>query len=128
MLRKFAYLATPDLDQYVSALEDGLRQTRTSGDTGDRGLGGSLGVRGAELRGDRRSGTSESIESLDTAAARFDRLLSLAEANPGTSGWLDLATMDDLSQAGVGAMVDFECELEVPDTVNLFGQADQIAD
>ncbi len=128
MLRKFAYLDSPSLDQYVSALEDGLRQTRGHGGTGDTGFGGSLGIRGAELRGDKRSGTSESIESLDTSEARFDRLLPLAASIPEASGWLDLATIDDLSQAGIGALVDFECELEVPDVVNLLGQANQVAE
>lgn len=115
MLRRFLYLDEPILTDYVSVLEDGLRDKRTSatGESSERSGNADLKVVGGALG----SGTSEgeTVESRDTAPARFARLLDLAKADPDLSGWLDVVTLDDLSGAGSGAIVDFECELHVPD-------------
>jgi hypothetical protein len=126
MLRRFAYLDSKALDDYVSALADGLRLSRRQeGRTGSSD-GGSLGVKGIGAQGSKESSGTESIEASDTPPARFARLLTLAEADPDPSGWLDMGSGDELSGAGFGALLDFEFELHVPDFVNMLGQAGQL--
>jgi hypothetical protein len=124
MLRRFLYLDTPALIDYVSALEDGLRESKTLGDTAESNLAGGLGIpKVANIAAESSTSGSSSVLATDTAAARFDRLLQLAQESPERSGWLDLASFDEFSQAGYGALVDFECEIHVPDQLRVLASA-----
>jgi hypothetical protein len=126
MLRSFQYLNTTALNDYVSALEDGLRQSRQTSTGSNRGANASIGAGPISVGASGGRDQDSTVESTDTSPARFGRLLRLAEAAPEQSGWVDLATLDDLSTTGYGALVDFECELHVPEIAALFGQVDQV--
>lgn len=119
MLRKFMYLDEHSLDGYISALEDGLRVKieRTQGKT--RGGEGGADAKVLTVKGSRGSSEAESTELSDTAHARFERLLSLVETDPESAGWVELSQLSDLAEVGYGALVTAECELFVPDAVQL---------
>jgi hypothetical protein len=119
MLRRFLYLDEQMLNDFISALEDGLRQSRTdsTGESGGKSIGGNAKVVSGQLDSARER--SSSTAASDTGPARFSRLLTLAEEAPEASGWADVVTLDDLATAGRGAFVDFECELQIPDFARL---------
>jgi hypothetical protein len=121
MLRRFAYLDEQTLIDYVSMLEDGLRESRTDSSESRSAKTGSADVKVVKGGIESGSQTGASISTSDTAPARFDRLVRLAQEAPETSGWVDVVTLDDLADAGMGAIVDFECELEIPDIARLLG-------
>ncbi|MGC4109893.1 MAG: hypothetical protein QM747_05615 [Nocardioides sp.] len=127
MLRKFYYLDIPTLDGYLSALEDGLRSTssRTSGRSGS--IGGRIDVRVASVTGGRDDQASETKELVDTAASRFERLLACCDTSPDDAGWIELPQLEELADAGHGALVSAECELYVPDAVKMLSPSGEAA-
>lgn len=126
MLRSFLYLDESALNDYVSVMEDGLREKTTTAQGKAGKAGGSVGLGGVggslELGRDR----SRSTESADTAPARFERLVTLARAAKESSGWLDLSDLDGLAGARAGSLVDFECEIRVPDIVKVLGSGSEM--
>lgn len=123
ILRKFLYLADASLNDYVSALEDGLRQKRetTSGTSSDKSGGIDAKVIRAGADAGRTSG--ESSEYSDTPPAKFNRLLDLAEGNEEEMAWLEIQTLDQLAGVGFGAIVHLEREAYVPDMVRMLSSA-----
>ncbi|MGL5827386.1 MAG: DUF6414 family protein [Nocardioides sp.] len=121
MLRRFSYLDEQTLNDYVGVLEDGLRESRieSSGNRSSKAGSADAKIIKAGIESGTEAGSS--VSTSDTPPARFNRLLRLAQESPNASGWIDVVTLDDLSDAGIGALVDFECELEVPDVARLFG-------
>lgn len=127
MLRNFLYLDETVLNGYVSALEDGLRSKRIASNEVHSDRQGAVDAR--VLKGQRGSSESDTgtVESEDTPHARFERLIELAKAQPERSLWLEIVQLEDLTDAGTGALVDFECEIEVP-AVSQLGELGQLAD
>ncbi len=124
MLRRFSYLDTSALEQYISAMENGLvsEETRRTMNAGSAGAAVDLKV----VKGDgARSRESETAQTFaDTAPARFDRLLKAAELQPEALGWIDVTQPDvDLQDVGLGAMVAWECDLFTPEIVQMLSQA-----
>lgn len=119
MLRKFLYLDEAALDGYISTLEDGLRVRMERSVESRREREAGLDVKVAKARGTGGASESQSTEMSDTGQARFERLLALAEADPESAGWVDLNQLSDLSDVGYGALVHAECEVFIPDAVQL---------
>jgi hypothetical protein len=118
VLRRFLYLDTVALGDYLSALEGGLRDSsehrRTRSGGGEVGFDARV-VRGA---GERRQESEETLTYADTAPARFERLMQLAEADVEQSGWIEvLDPGSDLEDVGIGALPCLECDIYVPDVV-----------
>jgi hypothetical protein len=115
MLKNFLYLNERILSDYLSALEGGVRQSvnsRTSSSgtrSGKAGVGGVGGAVGAARE------QEEAVLLHDSAPARFQRLLDLAEADPEATAWISVLDPDsDLEGALVGALIDVEADLEIP--------------
>lgn len=105
------YLDSDTLHGYVSTLEQGLRQSieRSSGKDG----GGEAGVDAKLIKAQAKLGTSSSTsETLsDTDSARFDRWLSAAIVMDKVE---EVLQPEMLSEAPIGRIVKFDCEVEVP--------------
>lgn len=118
MLKRFLYLDQQALGDYLSALEGGTRaalERRTvvggsaEGGVDARVVTGSVG---------KKRENEESLSLSDTPQARFERLLQLVNADPEAAAWIEV--MDpakDLEDVAIGAMIDLECDVYVPDIV-----------
>lgn len=93
MLKRFLYLDTDALADYVSALEDGVRNSLERQSEGERST------------------------FTDTPQAQFERLLSLANSEPDLAGWFPVNAETDLSGIKVGHLIDAECEIYIPDII-----------
>jgi hypothetical protein len=124
VLRKFLYLDETSLDDYVSALEDGLRQKREISSAATSDKSGELNVRVARGGVGAGSSSGESTEYADTPPAKFNRLLELAEANEEDMAWLEIQDLSQLDGVGFGALVHLECEAYIPDMVRMFASGD----
>jgi hypothetical protein len=96
MLKRFMYLDTGALADYVSALENGVRSSL------------------------ERRGEKEKMTFSDTPQAQFERLLALAESEPDLAGWFPIEAETDLTEVKVGYLIDAPCEIYIPDVVKAF--------
>lgn len=116
-LRKFLYLDEKALDDYLSVLEDGLRQGRELSTDAASSREGSVGGKYAKVGADKSTGSQEHTSWSDTAPARFERLVTLASADEELTGWAELPQLDQLDAVGVGALIHVECEIYVPEII-----------
>lgn len=124
MLRRFLYLDTMSLAQYISSLEGGLANESTNRATSAKSGEGGLNVRVAHFGG----AVSREIESsqtlADTHEARFDRLLYAANVMPEKLAWINvLEPSSDFEDIGIGAMVSWECDVFVPDILQTMSRS-----
>lgn len=124
LLRKFLYLDENALDDYVSALEDGLRQKRATSSGTSSEKSGQVDVKVARGGGGSAKEAAESAEYADTAPAKFNRLLDLASGNEEELGWLEIQSLEQLDGAGFGAVVHLECEVYIPNMVRLLASGE----
>lgn len=113
MLKNFLYLNSQSVDNYLSSLEDGLR---------DSAKERSTRLRSTEKGGDTQTSAANSDETtyskVDTATARFERLQAFALANAQTSGWIQVDSPSaDLQNVRTGSLIDIECEIYVPSMI-----------
>ncbi|MFE9925758.1 hypothetical protein ACFYQA_30590 [Streptomyces sp. NPDC005774] len=104
MLKRFMYLDTSALADYVSALEDGVRSSL------------------------ERQDEKEKATFSDTPQAQFERLLSLAKSETDLAGWFPIGVETDLSEVKVGHLVDTECDIYIPDLVKALSPRGGLAD
>lgn len=118
MLKNFIYLNEPALDGYLSSLEDGLRGLVEAKIAKSSSVSGKAGVAGVGVGGDHERQQEETTSRTDTASARFERLQRLAREDPEASGWVDVVDPDtDLKDIGIGAIVELECEIFIPEAI-----------
>ncbi len=127
MLRRFLYLDSGALGAYLSALEGGARSdiSRRRMKSGAREGGLDLKV----AKGTKGSGhEDEESETLtDTPHARFQRLLDQMNADPEGTEWIEVMDPDaDLKAARLGSMIEVECEIYVPDTINVLAKSAEL--
>lgn len=124
MLRRFTYLDSEALSQYVTSLEGGLvtESTRRSMREGT-GTGG-VDAKFVHAVGEKTRQDVESLSLVDTDEARFNRLLIAAAAEPKALAWVDVLDPEyDFDGIGIGGMVSWECDLFVPDIVQLLSKS-----
>lgn len=112
MLRNFLYLDTPQLSQYISQVEDGLRKASSRSTTLDKERKMAIDAKIANFGIGRNTADAESQDYEDDGPARFERLLSLVEGDSDQFGWFDLE--DDPSQRAqlrTGHVVEFAAEV-----------------
>jgi hypothetical protein len=124
MLRRFVYLDSTALAQYVTVLEGGLiTETTTRSLRSGAGTGG-VNATVVQASGGRSREDEESHTVADTHEARFDRLLRAASAEPDALGWVDVTQPDtDFSGIGIGAMVSWECDVYVPEVIQALARS-----
>jgi hypothetical protein len=127
MLRRFIYLDTDALNQYVTALEGGRlteskRRLLTKGE-GTAGLDAKIAnVSGGKSREDEHDQTRA-----DTDEARFDRLLRAAEDNPDELSWIEVMQPDvDFAEANIGEIISWECDMYVPEFVQTLARSGEL--
>lgn len=128
MLKNFIYLNEPDLDSYLSALEDGLRGSVQAKTAKSSSVSGKIGVAGIGAGGDQERQQEETTSRTDTASARFERLQRLARSDVDASGWIDVVDPDtDLKGIGIGALIELECEVFIPETIKALSPSGGLA-
>lgn len=128
MLKNFIYLNEPALDSYLSSLEDGLRGAVQAKSASSSSISGKAGVGGVGVGGDRDTQSEETISRDDTASARFERLQALARQDAERVGWIDVVNPDtDLAGVGIGALVEIECEIFIPEMIKALSPAGGLA-
>lgn len=116
MLRRFLYLDATALGQYVTALEGGIVTESRSRSL--RSGTGSGGVDAKVVKGAREDEESRTLA--DTDEARFERLLQAVDSDPEAVGWVEVLDPDtDFNAVGIGAMISWECDIFIPDVVQL---------
>lgn len=124
MLIRFLYLDRPALGQYISSLEGGSVEASTTRSSHGGSFEGGGDLRVASAKGSRSHEEEVERALVDTASAKFERLLAAAAEDPERLGWIDVMDPDaDFASAGVGAMVSWECDVFVPDAVKMISQA-----
>jgi hypothetical protein len=129
MLRRFMYLDTATLSEYLSGLEDGVRDSIERKNLSGRNAEGSVSAKvvSAKVGGSRQ--TEESATYSDSPNSKFERLLELCQAEPEIAAWVDVADPDvDFSEIGIGAVFDVECEVYIPETVKALASSGGMAD
>jgi hypothetical protein len=128
MLRRFLYLDAPTLSDYVSALEGGSRESLETKSVAGKSSEGTLDAKIVRGNLGRTRQAEETLSLSDTPQARFDRLTRLAEANPEEADWITVLEPDEnLAQAGIGAIIDLECEIYIPQIIKAFSPQDGIS-
>lgn len=118
MLKRFLYLDATTLTDYVSALEGGIRESLERTKISERNAQGGLKMSAIEAGIGGSRGSEESSSYADTPQAQFQRLMDLAQSQPEIAGWVDVANPDtDFSDIGVGALIDLECDVYIPEIV-----------
>lgn len=128
MLRSFSYLDTTTLNQYVSALENGLvsEETRRTMNSSKSGAGVNVKVAHADAG---KAAERESEQRLsDNSFARFERLLRAAQMEPEELDWNEITQPDvDFPALGLGSIVSWECELAVPESLRMMSKTGEMA-
>lgn len=120
MLKNFLYLNDDSLAAYLSSLEGGLRSSSEQRSSTSKKLTGGVDAKVASGSADRTREEALSISISDTAQARFERLEGLATDDAEHSGWVTVISPDeDLDGVGIGALIDIECEIYVPDQIRV---------
>ena len=128
MLRRFLYLDSVALNQYMGAVEGGLvsESTFRAKSTGSGRAGVDAKVVNAS--GERGREDEESRTLSDTDEARFDRLVAAAQARPDELAWVEVVEPDtDFADIGIGAIVSWECDIYVPQIVQTMASSGEAA-
>ena len=124
MLTRFLYLDSIALAQYLSSLEGGSLTGSTQRSTRAGSAEGGADLKVAHGKGARSHEEAQERTLVDTDGARFERLLGAAAKDPERLGWTEVTDPDtDFEGIGIGAMVTWECDLYVPETVKMLSKA-----
>jgi hypothetical protein len=129
MLKNFLYLNEDSLAAYLSALEGGLRNSTERRTSTSSAFGGGINAKVVTGSADRNREDATTISVADTAQARFERLEEMATADVERSGWTSVVSPDDdLNDVGIGALIDIECEVYVPDMIRALSSTGGMTD
>lgn len=123
MLKNFLYLNESALSDYLSALEGGL--VSSIGDRRRKSRGGhaKAGIAAVGAGGEMSQESEATISMVDTPPAQFERLMRLVAEEPEETGWVEILQPDaDLPELLTGALIQLECELEIPAFIKLLSQ------
>ena len=124
MLRRFIYLDASALSQYVTALEGGRTTESTTRHTRVGRRSGGVDAKVINAAGEKSREEEESKTLSDTDEAQFDRLLQAAANDPEELGWVEVMEPDaDFEGIGIGAMLSWECDLYVPEIVQMMASS-----
>ena len=128
MLIKATYLNSDDLGAYIASAEGGLRESMASKVHSSHRFGGSAGVKQvANVDAGKDAGVEDLTTIKDTDSARLRRLIEAGRANPAQLGWIEVTQPDhDFASVGVGAMIDWECDISVSEFSAMMSMHDQI--
>ncbi|CAL8969289.1 hypothetical protein TESS_TESS_01871 [Tessaracoccus sp. O5.2] len=129
MLIQPEYLNSESLEGYISLIEPGVRGRSSRSRSSDSGLQGGVGVSILKAGGNKSARQEESEEYSDHDIARLRRLLDYGRANPEEAAWITVSQPDsDFEGIGLGAFVEWECDISVPDTVAALNKRGQLGE
>jgi len=125
MLIRDHYLDTEALENYIAALEQGLLESGTSRTGGHQGFGGSIGVPYLGIEAKQGSESENTRTYRDHHAARLKRLIQAGQDQAEIVGWTEVTQPDlDFEQAGIGALLHWECDVYVPELIATISGSD----
>lgn len=128
MLINALYLDESALENYVAALEGGLRDSGSSVSKGSRGFGGSLGMSAVKVDAQVGTESQDTLTLKDHAASRLQRLITAGNTQPEDVCWLEVLNPDsDFLDVGVGTFVHWECDVYIPDSIAALANRDGLA-
>ncbi|WP_271290728.1 hypothetical protein [Propionibacterium freudenreichii] len=120
MLRNFIYLNLTSLESYLSAMEDGLRNSAETRAIKSGAVKGGVNAKLLSVGGEKERGSEETTSRVDTPEARYERLDQLMRKDVKHSGWVDIAhgnvSPNDIK---FGALVELECDIIIPDAIKI---------
>lgn len=129
MLNHFLYLNTDSLTQYVSTIDGGAITESTRRSLRSGSASAKVGVKAIEAGGDRGKELEESQTLADTEAAQFSRLLTALDHAPETWAYIDVMDPSaDFPTVGTGQMVRWECNIYVPEVVQVMARSGEAVD
>ncbi len=129
MLKSFLYLNESALSDYVSALEGGVRETVGDRRKDSRGAHGKAGVGGFGGGGESNHEAEQTVSMTDSPPAQFERLMRLVGADPEAAGWVEILDPDtELPQLLTGALIDIECDIQIPTFVGMLNRSSGLID
>lgn len=118
MLINALYLDEGALENYVAALEGGLRDSGSSVAKGGKGVSGSLGFGPARVDGHADSEVENTPTMKDHPVARLRRLIAAGQQNSEELAWIEVCQPEvDFSHAGIGSFIHWECDVYVPEFI-----------
>lgn len=129
MLIQPEYLNSKSLEGYISLIEQGVRGRANRSRSSDSGLQGEMAFPILKAGGNKSARQEESEEYSDHDIARLQRLLDYGHANPEAAAWITVSQPDsDLEGIGLGAFVEWECDISVPDMVAALNKRGQLGE
>ena len=127
MLINASYLNEADLESYIAAVEGGLREGGSSRVTDGHQFGGSLGVSGLGINAGKDRHVEDTLNIADHRYSRLQRLIEAGRTKPDALAWNEIVDATaDMTDIGVGAMLDWECDVYVPESVAVLANPDQL--
>ncbi|MCP3770422.1 DUF6414 family protein [Streptomyces sp. MAR25Y5] len=129
MLRRFLYLDTETLGDYLSGLEDGVRESIERRNLSNKNTEGGVDAKVFTAKAGGARESEEAATFSDSPNSKFERLLELCQKAPELASWVDVANPDvDFSDIGIGAVFDVECEVYIPEAVKALAASGGMAD
>lgn len=129
MLIKFRYLDKKTLLDYIALIEDGVRQSGSSKSMTSRGLGGELAFGAAKAQANRKGDEETTLTLEDHDSARLGRLIEAGYKDPEKLGWIKVNNPDDdFEGIGRGAIIEWECDIYIPEVISVLSRGDEIRD
>jgi len=128
MLIKAQYLDHDDLLSYIAIAEEGVRQSGFSKSTSTNKFDGSFGIGPAKADASRAGEVENTVNTEDHDYARLARLIEAGRANSEDYAWVEVLDPDrEFSSIGVGTMVDWECDVYIPEFIKLLSNSDELS-
>ena len=115
------------ISSYIASAEGGLRESIASKTSHDSRVGASIGVKNlVNADAGKVKGYEDLTTIKDTDSSRLQRLIDAGRANPDQLGWVEVTQPEkDFRNIGLGAMIDWECEIYVPEFSSMISMHDQ---
>lgn len=127
MLIKAQYLDHDDLLSYIAIVEEGVRQSGSSKSTSTNKFGGSIGAGPAKADTTRAGEIENTVNTEDHDCSRLARLIEAGRTNSEDHAWVEALDPDhEFSSIGIGAMVDWECDVYIPDFIKLLSNPGEL--
>lgn len=126
MLYKPKYLDEDTLSTYIAALEGGLKHEETTRSGGSSGLSGNIKAPWVGANANKETSSESTANFSDHSAARLKRLIESGRADPEKTGWVQILEPDtSFNEIGTGALIEWECEIYIPDLISAMHSAQQ---
>ena len=87
---------------------------------------GSISVPVVKADASRTREREDATSYVDNSYARFGCLLKLAHEDVELAGWVDVVDPSALDGIGIGALIEVECDVYVPDSIKMLSSSSEV--